>query len=606
MRVSGALSVYIEVCRPAYRGCSSKMKAAIPGIALWLTLLSANAAYCVPVDTRKPTPKEELLSTPGEVGSYGGKLVISERSEPKTLNPVLAADANSKEVAGYLSADLIHINRSSQKTEPALAKSWKVSADGKQYQLQLRRGLRFSDGQPFDADDVLFTFAVYLDERSHSPLRDLLIIGGKPIHLQKVDAYTVRFTLEQPYAAAERLFDSIAILPRHLLKDAFDRGALEQTWTLNTRASEIAGLGPFQLKSYVPGQRLVLERNLYYWKSNSKGGRLPYLDELVIEFSGNADVEAMRFEGREIDVVNRLTAANFAKLEENARRKNYVLRDLGASLEFNFLFFNLNQTDNTSESLRSKQMWFRQLAFRQAVSRAIDRDGIVRLVYLGRAQAIWTPVTSGNKLWRNTSLPQPERSIPEARQVLLRAGFTWGGDGRLLDPTGKPVEFSLIYNAGNPQQAQMTALIQADLSELGIKVDLAPLEFRSVVDRILRARNYDAAIMAISSGDADPNSETNVWTSQGSTHLWDLEPTHALAPWEVEVDRLMHQQMTTLEYVQRKRLYDRVQELIAENLPVICLVSPNVLVGATDRLGNFRPTILANQTLWNAEELFLR
>ena len=152
----------------------------------------------------------------GSLGTYGGTLVVGQRAEPKTLNPAVASDGPSRDVIGRMMADLIHINRVTQKTEPALASSWKVSADGRSFTLKLRRGLRFSDGQPFDADDVVFTFKVYLDQRVNSPQRDLLVINGKPLSVTKIDAYTVRFDLDRPYAAAERIFDSLAILPRHL------------------------------------------------------------------------------------------------------------------------------------------------------------------------------------------------------------------------------------------------------------------------------------------------------------------------------------------------------------------------------------------------------
>src|SRR5277367_6019486 len=164
---------------------------------------------------------EEVQIIDNQVGRYGGTLVVAQRSEPKALNPVTAADAPSREVIGRLTADLIHINRQTQKTEPALAKSWTVSKDGRLYTLKLRRGLRFSDGQPFDADDVVFSFQVYLDEKVHSPQRDLLVVGGKPIDVQKVDQYTVRLTLAQPYAAAERIFDGLAMMPRHLLEKPY-------------------------------------------------------------------------------------------------------------------------------------------------------------------------------------------------------------------------------------------------------------------------------------------------------------------------------------------------------------------------------------------------
>lgn len=542
-----------------------------------------------------------------EIGRRGGRLVISQRAEPKTLNPVTALDGSSREIIGLITADLIHINRHSQKTEPALASAWTASADGREYTLQLRRGLKFSDGQPFDADDVLFTFQVYLDERVHSPQRDLLIVSGKPIQVQKLDAYTVRFELQQPYAAAERLFDSIAILPRHLLQQAYGEGRLAQAWNLTTPAGQIAGLGPFRIKEYLAGQRIALERNPYYWKNDSAGNGLPYLDEIVSFFTGNADAEAMRFQLGEVDVAGRLSAANFSVLEKHQRAGGFRLYDLGPGLEYNFLFFNLNDLGSGHlPSVAGKQTWFRQLAFRKAISAAIDREAINRLAYQGRACPLSTHVTPGNGLWVNRSIPRQLRSVADARKSLRKAGFSWTGDGHLLDERSEPVTFSLIFNAGNPQHTQVATLIQNDLEQIGMDVKVVPLEFRALLNRVFKSYDYDAAIMQLASGDTDPNSEINVWTSDGSTHVWNLGSKPARMPWEEEIDRLMQQQMITPGYEQRKRMYDRVQQLVWENLPLICLVSPNVLVGATERLGNFRPAILSPYTLWNAEKLFLR
>jgi peptide/nickel transport system substrate-binding protein len=566
-------------------------------------ICASAVSLCLSIDS----PEQEFLIAKGEIGYYGGQLVISERSEPKTLNPVIAIDANSRDIIGMITADLIHINRYSERTEVALARSWTVSRDGREYILRLRRGLRFSDGQPFDADDVIFTFQAYLDERVHSPQRELLVISGKPITVQKIDAYSVRFELAQPYAAAERLFDSIAILPRHLLEKHYRQGKLAQAWGLDTPPDQIAGLGPFRFKKYTPGQHIILEPNPYYWKVDEKGNRLPYLHEVVGVFTGNPDVEAMRFEGGELDIVNRLSAANFTALENHQQAQHFRLEDLGPGLEYDFLFFNLNEVGPKNvSSIASKQNWFRQVAFRRAVSSAIDRDGIVRIVYRGRACPMWANVTPGNKPWVNHRIPRSSRSLAKSREILQRAGFSWSSDGRLIDAQHNQVEFSLLHNSANSQQAQIATLIQQDLKEIGIKVELTPFEFRTTLDRIFRTYQYEAAIMALDGGDADPNSEMNVWTLHGSTHVWNLSAKHAPSVWEEEIDRLMGQQLVSLDYQQRKRIYDRVQEIIWENLPVICLVSPNILVGAKEQIGNFRPAILSNHTLWNIEQLFLR
>lgn len=554
--------------------------------------------------------EEELLALPGEIGRSGGRLVVSLRAEPKTLSPLTAADAPSREVIlGAMQADLVHINRATQLTEPALAKSWKVSADSLQYTLTLRKGLRFSDGHPVDADDILFTFRVYLDESVHATQRDQLIIGGKPITVSKADAWTVVFQLPKPYGAGERLFDGFAILPRHLLEKPYTQGKLAQIWTLSTPANQWAGLGPFRLKEYIPGQRLVLERNPFYWKQDAKGNRLPYLDELDFLFVPSSDAQVLRFQSGETDVISRLSADNFSVLARQQR--GFTMSDAGPGLEYNFLFFNLNDLgEKASPELAHKQKWFREVKFRQAVSLAVDREAIVRLVYQGRGAALWGPVTPGNRRWANASLPHPARSLDQARQLLKEAGFSLvnqsNGESALVDRDGKPIEFSILTSSSNTDRTKMATLIQDDLKQLGMRVQVTPLEFRSLIDRVTQAREYEASLFGLVSPDADPTPELNVWLSSGGTHLWNPSQAHPATTWEAEIDRLMEQQLYATSYEQRKKLYDRVQEILAETQPMIFLASPHILAGAKNSIGNFHPAVLEPYVLWNVEQLFQR
>ena len=546
------------------------------------------------------------MVTDNTPGHAGGRLVVGLRSEPKTLNPVVAIDATSRDVIDCLAADLIHINRSTQKTEPALAKSWSVSRDGRVYTLRLRRGVRFSDGQTFDADDVVFSFKVYLDENIDSPQRDLLIVGGKPIVVRKVDQYTVQFELAQPYAAAERLFDGIAMLPRHLLENVYQTGHFSDAWTISTPPAQFAGLGPFRLKEYVPGQQIVLERNPYYWKEDRNRVRLPYVNEVVFLFVASEDAQVIRFQSGDTDILSRFSADNFSVLERNQNAKGYRVYDLGPGLEYNFLFFNLNDVSAALPEIARKQAWFRELRFRQAISAAIDRDGIVRLVYDGRGTALWGQVTPGNKLWTDSQLPRPPRSLDRARELLKSAGFSWKTGGSLVDPHGRLVEFSILTSSSNAQRIKMATIIQDDLSQLGMNVHVVSLEFGAVVSRLTKTHDYEACIMGLVSGDADPTPEMNVWLSSGETHLWHPSEAHAATEWESEIDGLMQRQLVTLNYVKRKRLYDRVQEIIAQEVPIICLASPDILVAAKNRVRNFQPAILDPYTLWNIEELYLQ
>src|SRR3984885_14969182 len=492
-------------------------------VRLWRACLVFIAIFCA-CSAARAWPQQssaDRMIAGGATGHAGGRLVVALRSEPKTLNPALALDEPSRDVIRCLTADLIHINRGSLKTEPSLAKSWSVSRDGRQYTLHLRHGLHFSDGEPFNADDVIFSFQVYLDEKINSSQRDLLVVGGKPITVVKVDDYTVRFELAQPYAAAERLFDGVAILPRHLVESSYRSGNFSQSWSLSVPPNQFAGLGPFRLKEYIPGQRVLLERNPYYWKADRSGNQLPYLNEIVFLFVASEDAQVIRFQSGDTDVLSRFSAENFAVLQKQQSAKGYHLDDLGPGLEYNFLFFNLN--DLASKGLTEvakKQAWFQDVRFRQAVSAAIDREGIVRLVYSGRATPIWDQVTPGNKLWVDENIAHPPRSLDHAKELLKSAGFSWKSDGSLVDPHGDHVEFSILTSSSNAQRTKIATIVQDDLSQLGMTVRVGPLEFHAMVDRLLNTYNYEAAVMGLVSGDADPTSEMNVWLSSGETHLW--------------------------------------------------------------------------------------
>jgi peptide/nickel transport system substrate-binding protein len=460
-----------------------------------------------------------------------------------------------------------------------------------------------------DIEDALFSFRVYLDEAVHATQRDLLIVGGKPIAVRKVDAQSVVFTLAKPYGVGERLFDGLMILPRHLLETAYKEGKLSSAGGLGTAANQWAGLGPFRLKEYVAGQRLILERNPYYWKTDEQGNRLPYLDEIVFLFVPSADAQVLRFQSGETDIISRLGAENFSVLSRQAR--DYRMADAGPGLEYNFLFFNLNELgEKAPADMARKQSWFRSEKFRQAVSLAIDREAIVRLVYQGRGAALWGPVTPGNPRWADASIAHPTRSLDKSRQLLAEAGFRMAkgesAEPQLLDAAGRPVEFSIVTSASNADRAKMAALIQDDLKQLGMRVQVVPLELRSLIDRITQTKEYDACVLGIVSFDVDPNSDLNVWLSSGGMHLWNLSQKHPATDWEAEIDLLMEQQLTATNAAQRKKSYDRVQEILGEHQPMVFLASPDILVGAKKSIGNFRPAVLEPYVLWNVDQLYQR
>ncbi len=521
----------------------------------------------------------------------GGVLHVAQRAELKTFNPVIAIDAPSREVLGRMNGDLLTIDRITQKVMPGLAESWLQSNAGTVYTLKLREGLRFSDGAPCTAEDVLFSWDVYLDEAVHAPQRDLLMIEGKPIRASKVDPRTIVFTLPSPYAAAERLFDSVAILPRHKLETAWKNGKLREAWSVGASASDVVGMGPFRLKEYRPGEAVLLERNPYYWQPG-----LPYLDGIDFRLLADEEVQLARFVTGDLDILNRVNMKAIPYLHS----KHATVTDLGPGLEYNVLCFNLSLT---SEKVRL----FEKLPFRAALSQATDRESIVKLVYLERAAPLWGHVSPGNRLWYSSKIAHRPFSVAAARKQLADAGFRLNAKGQLMDPaTGTPAEFSILVSSSSPERVQMAAILADDWGKLGIKATVAPLEFRSLLDRVMKTRQFDTVLLGLGGGDADPNPEMNVWLSSGGMHVWNPNQQKPATEWEAEMDGLMRRQMVTMQPDERRKLYDRVQEIAAAQTPVIFLASPNVVVAQRGNVGNFHPAVLHHFTLWNAAELYLR
>jgi peptide/nickel transport system substrate-binding protein len=528
----------------------------------------------------------------------GGAITVAASAEPKTLNPVVAADQPSRDAIYPLSADLIHLNRATLASEPALAKSWRVSRDGKQYFVTLRSGLRFSDGSPLTADDVVFTFQVHLDPKVNSTQRDALLIDDKPIAVSKISEDTIRFDLPAPYAPGEQLFDGVWILPRAKLEKAYREGRIGEAWNTAVSTAEIAGAGPFRLKQYLPGQRLVLERNPFYWKKDESGRALPYLDRLEFSFAADANAQLLRLRAGEVDILPRVRADDVAAL---TARPELRVQDAGASLEYNFLAFNWN-------SAGPSRAWFRSLQFRRAMAHAVDRDSIVKLVYQGKASPIWSQVTPGNRAWHSDKATQYPYDPARAAALLQQAGFKRDSGGILHDPDGHAVEFTLMVSASNAARRKMATLVEEDLAKIGIRAHATPTEFASMVDAVLHGGRYEAVLWGIAPGDPDPSSDANVWMASGNLHMWNLrlkdQPAPSLEPWEAEIDHLMQQQMTLITVKSRKAAIDRLQELVSVNLPVVFLVSPHVLAASRAGLGGFTPAVVEPVALWNCERWY--
>jgi len=514
------------------------------------------------------------------VAQNSSQLRFCLRTEPKTFDPLLVDDESSLAIRYLTGGVLSRVDRHTQQLEPELAESWKVTSDGKQITFKLRHDVHFSDGTAFSADDVAFTMKRLMDPALHSPVGDEFRAAGNAVTTKVIAPDQVSVTFPGPIVGIDRIFDELVIVSAHSPK------------------KEGAVLGPFVVAEYKAGSSVLLERNPYYWKKDSQGRRLPYLDSIHLDIQPNRDVEMLRFKRGELDLINVVDTDYFDRLASSSPQ---LVHDAGPSLDSDFLWFNQVAAAPIPEY---KRAWFRSANFRRAVSEALNREDIGRIVYNGHAQPAVGPVSPANKFWFNSSL-KPEPHNPQAALDRLKADGFHMQNGTLVDKSGNTVEFSIVTNAGSKPRERMGVLIQEDLGKIGMKVNLVTLDFPSLIDRISQKFNYEAALLGFHNVNLDPIDQMNIWMSSAENHAWNPQQKSPETAWEAEIDKLMRAQAETSDVKKRKQSFDRVQEIVYEQAPFIYLVNQNALSAVSTSVAGANPGILFPQTYWNAERLTL-
>lgn len=519
------------------------------------------------------------LAVTGYAAQWGGELRFCLRSEPRTFNPVLVDDSSSETVRYLTGGVLLRVDRLTQQLTPELAASWRMERNGRTIVFRLREGISFSDGTPFTAEDVAYTLRALLDPLVHSPTADAFRPASGAVETAVRGRYEAAVTFPQPVASVARLFDQVAIL------------------SARSPLKERAVLGPFQIAQYKPGSFLLLARNPNYWKTES-GRRLPYLDSIRLEILQSREAELLRFRRGELHLISSLDPDQFETLAAEDRGS---VRDAGLTLEGEMMWFNMNPA---APIPAWRKAWFRSANFRLAVSHAIHRDDLARVVYHGHAQPGIGPFSAANRFWFKSGLQPHAFDLNTSRRLLAADGFRF--DGRtLVDREGHAVEFSLVTNAGNRSRERIAAMLQQDLAALGIRLNLVTLDFPSLIERIGKSFQYESCLLGLINVDLDPSQQMNVWLSSSSNHQWNPRQKTPDTPWEAEIDRLMRQQAAASDDARRKALFDRVQQVVSEQAPFLYLVNQDALVAISPRVHNAAPAVLRPQVIWNIDRLWL-
>ena len=571
----------------------------------WLTFIFA-VLLLFPITACNP---QTLLANP----DAPPQLVLTILGDPKTFNSVIATDATSANVGSMIFAGLVTQNPLTGEIEPELAESWEISEDNLEILYTLRPNLKWSDGNPITADDVVFTYnQLYLNPEIPTGMRDVLKIGqseGFPT-VTKVNDRQVRFTTPEPFAPFLGVTGA-EILPAHILKETVEQkdnnGKLKflSTWTVDTPPEQIVASNAYKLKSYATVQRVVFEENPYYWKKDVVDKDIPYIKEVVWEIIESTDTALMQFRSGSLDTMS-VSPEYFSLLKKEEEKGNFTIEEGGEVYSMTFISFNLNQGKKNGKPVIDpiKSRWFNNVNFRQAVSYAINRDRMVTNIFrgLGEPQVSFEPKQSP---FYYEGVKEYEYNPEKAKQLLQEAGFKYNQQGQLLDWDGNPVSFILNTNTGNKIREAMGNQIEEDLAVIGIKVNFRTVNFNVLINKLDNTLDWDCILLSFTGGN-EPNSRYNFWAIDGNSHLFnqitgDLSE-RTISDWEREISNLYIEGAKELDLEKREEIYAEIQQIVAEKLPVICLVNPLSMSAIRNNIKGVEYSALGG-AFWNLEEL---
>jgi peptide/nickel transport system substrate-binding protein len=548
-------------------------------------------------------------------------IVYASLSEPNSFNYIISQ--GSPDVLSLLYEGLLSQNGLTGELEPALAEKWEISPDKKQIVFTLREGLKWSDGQPLTADDVVFTYnQIFFNEEIPTDIRDILRIGKQGLlpKVRKIDPRRVEFTVPEPFAPFLRYTGGLAILPAHALqksietKDSQGKPLFLTTWDTNTDPKEIIGNGPYIIESYLPSQQVVLRRNPYYWQKDEQGNPLPYIERFVWTIVESTDTQLLQFRSGSLDLFG-VTPDYFSLLKQEEERGKFTIYTDGPELSTTFLVFNLNQARNTQNKPfvdPIKSRWFNNQAFRKAVAYAIDRQKMINNIYQGLGEAQNSPIYRQSQYYLSPEegLPVYDYNPEKAKQLLKEAGFKYNARGELLDEQGNRVRFDMLTNAGNKLREAIGSQLKQDLAGIGIQVDFRAIAFNTLLDKVYTQRQWDSYIGKIGGGGVEPNGGANLWLTKGGLHAFNLGPQEGepsirgwqVADWEQEIENLYIQGAGELDEVKRKAIYAQTQKITQEQLPFIYLVNPLTMTAVRNRIQGIQYSSIGG-ALWNLPQL---
>ena len=471
--------------------------------------------------------------TLGQATRFGGALVVAASSDPGTLNGAITTAAPAHTVADSIYNGLVQLDAQLNPV-PDLAEHWTISPDGRTYTFTLARNVRWHDGQAFTSADVKFTYEQVL-LKYHARTR-----GGLESVLESVDAptpTTAVFHFKRPFGALLQRVDvtEAPILPKHLY---------EGTDILqNPHNAAPVGTGPFKFKDWARGSQVVLVKNEDYFKKD-----LPVLDQVIFRVLPQASLAVVALERGEVDYLDTLPPADVSRmLASKAFSVLPTLAGPGGSFCINTGVFNLTHPplDN--------------LKVRQAIYYAINREFMVPAVLGGLGRVAKAPISAGIRWAHDASLPSYPHDVARANALLDEAGFARAAGG---------VRFRLTYVAATPQ-IRSAEVIRDNLRDVGIEVNIVPLEFTAAQERVFIRKDFDVAFVSYCNG---PDPDVGVKRMYVSSNIQPVLFSNGASYRNPQVDELFDRAAGTLDFASRGRYYRQIQEIVWRDLPYFWLV----------------------------------
>jgi len=482
--------------------------------------------------------------------AYGDIIVRGDIGDASNLIPILASDSASHSIAGLIYNGLVKYDKD-MNIVGDLAESWDISDDGLVITFHLRKGVKWHDGKPFTAKDVLYTYQITVDPKTPTAYAgDFLKVKKAEV----LDDYTFRVTYDKPFAPSLISWSS-AVLPRHLLEG--------QNITKSSLARHPVGTGPYLFKEWLAGQKIVLVSNADYFE-----GR-PYVDGHVTRIIPDMATMFLELRARNIDMMG-LTPLQYTRQTENNLFRQSFDKYRYLAFAYTYLGYNL------------KHPFFADKRVRQAISYAINKEEIISGVLLGLGKPATGPYKPGTWAY-NENVKTYSYNPQKARELLRAAGWTKTNNDGFLEKDGRPFTFELVTNQGNETRQKCAEIIQRQLKEVGIDVKIRILEWAAFINDFISKRRFEAVILG--------------WTIPLDPDAYDVWHSSKTAPEELnfisyknpEVDALLEKARSTFEQKLRKKYYDRFQEILVEDQPYTFLYVPDELVIISKRFRGIEP-----------------